>query len=147
MSTERPLLYLKTLFFQHSLSMHLNSQPLDLTTNKWAKGFMKDKFSEWYSDKIRKKLENGVPLEDIEIKFPLSVMKPLQASWIIDLYNAFTGPHGRKVFIPGWKKSGISDAVKLGSTGLPNLDPFHDIDPMVTYDEVNGLPIVEPTPN
>ena len=34
----------------------------------------------------------------------------------------------------------------MGSTGLPNLDPFHDIDPMVTDDEVNGLPMIESTP-
>ena len=69
--------------------------------------------------------------------------------WIISkLSGPKTLPHEAKIraWIPGLEKSGISDAIKLGSTGLPNLDPFHDIDPMVTDDEVNGLPIVESTP-
>ena len=35
----------------------------------------------------------------------------------------------------------ILDAAEKGLDGLPNLDPFHDIDPLVTSDlleEVNG---------
>ena len=31
----------------------------------------------------------------------------------------------------GWKAAGISDAVKLGSSKLPPIDLFHDIDLML----------------
>ena len=31
----------------------------------------------------------------------------------------------------GWKAADVSDAVKLGSSKLPPINPFHDIDPML----------------
>ena len=41
----------------------------------------------------------------------------------------------------GWKVAGILDAAEKWLDGLPNLDPFHDIDPLATSDsleEVDG---------
>ena len=64
-------------------------QPLDLTVNGSAKSFMKKKFTEWYSSEITKALDNDVQLEDIEIKLRLSILKPLHAEWLVDLYNLF----------------------------------------------------------
>ena len=34
---------------------------------------------------------------------------------------------GKDIVANGWKKAGIFDAIKLGSSGLPSLDPFADI--------------------
>ena len=62
-------------------------QPLDLTVNSWAKNFMREKFAEWYASQIREGLDSGKDLEDIEVKTPLSVMKPMHAQWIIELYS------------------------------------------------------------
>ena len=63
-------------------------QPLDLSVNKPAKDFLRDKFQQRYSDKVFDQLcENDnveTPLEPI--KFPLQVMKPLGAQWIMELH-------------------------------------------------------------
>ena len=45
---------------------------------------MKKKFTEWYSKQIANELEKGTPLDDIEVKLKLSVLKPLHAGWLID---------------------------------------------------------------
>ena len=34
----------------------------------------------------------------------------------------------------GWKAAGISDALEIGSSKMPSIDPFHDIDPMLSDD-------------
>ena len=73
-------------------------QPLDLSTNGWAKSFMKNKFAIWYAEQIHKQLNNGVPLEEIDIRFRVSTMKPLHASWLIELYNELTGESGEMLF-------------------------------------------------
>ena len=43
---------------------------------------------------ISKALADGKTLDDIEIKLKLSVMKPLQAKWIVELYNYLTSEKG-----------------------------------------------------
>ena len=53
-------------------------QSLDLSMNKPAKDFLKDKFQQWYSDKVFDQLcENDNALQ---------VMKPLGAQWIMELH-------------------------------------------------------------
>ena len=43
-----------------------------------------------------------------------------------------TTSKGKEIIDSGWKATGASDAVKLGSSKLPPIDPFHDIDPMLS---------------
>ena len=58
-------------------------QPLDCTTNKWEKDFLKAKFSTWFSKQVQSQLDKGIALEDIDIKFQLTTMKLLHANWLI----------------------------------------------------------------
>ena len=61
-------------------------QPLDLIVNSYAKSFMKRMFAKWFATKICEALESGkAPPEEIDVKINLSVLKPLQAGWIIKL--------------------------------------------------------------
>ena len=112
-------------------------QPLNLTTNKWAKDYMKAKFSEWYSQQVREAIDSGKSIEDIEIEFPLSVMKPLHGSWLIDMYNKLTSQNCKEMIKSGWDRSGIMDAISPGSKNLPTLDPFADIDPLESEENVD----------
>ena len=114
-------------------------QPLDLTVNKVTKDFTKEKFSEWFTRQISIGLENGQELDDIEIDYRLSVLKPLHATWLISLYDHMSSPEGKAVIASGWKKSGIFDAINLGLSGLPMLDPFNDICPL-RGDSTQGNP-------
>ena len=80
---------------------------------------------------LREGLDSGKDLEDIEVKTPLSVMKPMHAQWIIELYNELTSSSRREVVVNGWKATGIYDAIEMGSAKLPPLDPFLEIDEIV----------------
>ena len=126
-------------------------QPLDLTVNDSAKSFMKRKFTEWYSAEIGTALDEGIPLDVIEIKLKLSVLKPLHASWLVELFNYMTSDKGRQVIENEWKAAGIVEALKKGAGGLEPLDPFAMIDPLDTstirelFDQ--NLPTSDPDEN
>ena len=72
-------------------------QPLDLTVNGYAKRYMARKFNDWYTDQVSAELDNGVPVDEIDIKFRLSLLKPLHAGWITEFYNQMTSEAARKV--------------------------------------------------
>ena len=106
-------------------------QPLDWSVNKAAKDFTRKKFSEWYTRQLTNGMENGIELDDIEIDYRLSVLKPLHATWLFSLYNHMNIPEGKEVSASGWKKSGIFKAIMMGSSKLPAIDPFDDICPLM----------------
>ena len=106
-------------------------QPLDLTVNGQAKRFFKSKFSAWYADQISKQLNEGVKIDEVDVKFRLTTMKPLHAQWVVDFYNEMTTSKGNTIIEIGWRAAGISDAIRLGSKELPPIDPFQDIDPLL----------------
>ena len=107
-------------------------QPLDAQVgpNGYAKRFMKKKFTVWYADQVQRAMDASKSMEEIDIDLKLSVLKPLHASWLIELFDHMTSPAGKAVSLKGWEVAGITDAVKNGTSGLPSLDPFHDIDPL-----------------
>ena len=112
-------------------------QSLDLTVNGHCKPFMKGMFAEWYRKQVKEALSHGKQVEDIEIKFYLTVIKPLHAKWLMQFFNHITSEKGSEIIINGWKRSGIYDAVKNGSSSLPSIDPFNEIDPLVVTEKSN----------
>ena len=110
-------------------------QPLDLTVNGFSKKHLKGRFAEWYSQQVSLQLETGINIEYVSVKLLLSTLKPLNAGWIIDFYNIMASNQGKEVILSGWLKSGITDAIKLGLSNLPPIDPFNDIDPLVPGNE------------
>ena len=86
-------------------------QPLDLTVNGHAKRFFKSKFSAWYADQISKQLNEGVKIDEMDVKFRLTTMKPLHAQWVVDFYNEMTTCKGSKIIESGWRAAGISDTI------------------------------------
>ena len=101
-------------------------QPLDLTVNGAAKQLTKKAFVTYYSDTVTKQLEAGKQVEDIEVDLRLSVIKPLHAQWLVDVYNYFSTDAGREIIFKGWKKAGIHGLLD-GSTVLPPENPFEPI--------------------
>ena len=78
--------------------------------------------------------------KDVEISLKLSIVKPLHAKWLTEMYNHMTSSEGRDVCLKGWKVADILNASEVLEE-LPNLDPFHDIDPLAASDsleEVDG---------
>ena len=119
-------------------------QPLDLTVNGHCKAYMKSKFAEWY----RKQMENasfqGKKVEEIEISFRLTTIKLLHAKWLMEFYNHITSEAGSKIIINGWKASGIYDAIKMGESALPSIDPFSDIAPLAD-ENISDVQVILPT--
>ena len=47
-----------------------------------------------------------------------------------------TTPEGEQVISSGWRAAGVTNALKNGETCLEPLDPFADIDPLVSEPSV-----------
>ena len=125
------LLLLNNIFFvKVPNNMTQLFQPLDLTVNGHCKSYLKKKFAEWLSRQFNSQLALGKKVEDVEMKFPLTTIKPIHASWITDFYNHMSTEEGIKIIENGWKASGILGAVKDGSAGLEPIDPFQEISPL-----------------
>ena len=110
-------------------------QPLDLTVKGYAKSYLKKLFTKWFAKQITDGVNSGKDSGSIEFPLQLSILKPLQAKWIIKLYDEMTSSSGKEVILKGWKRAGITDGIKMGSSKLPTLDPFHALDPMVRNEE------------
>ena len=105
--------------------------------NGFCKSYLKRKFAQRFAQQFNRQLALFKKVEDIEVKFQLTEIKPIHANWISQFYNHMSKDEGSKVIINGWKKSGISDAVTGGSSSLPLLDPFPDIAPLPQSLEVH----------
>ena len=79
-------------------------QPLDLTVNGHCKAFLKRKFAQWFAQQLYKQLSLGKRVEDIEMKFRLTEIKPIYAKWITQFHDYMSTEDGSKVIINGWKK-------------------------------------------
>ena len=66
-------------------------QPLDITVNKPAKSFIKDKYNMWYTEQVAKQLNEGKAPADVEVSLNLSEIKPLHAKWIYEMYEYLRG--------------------------------------------------------
>ena len=84
-------------------------QPLDLTVNKAAKTFIQNQYNEWFSDQVARQLKSGKDPTDIKVSSKLSDLKPLHASWIVDLYKHMQGED--ELILKGFKDAGIYEAI------------------------------------
>ena len=84
-------------------------QPLDINDSGAAKCFLKDKFQTWYTDEIRKQMDNGKGFNEVDGDTRLSRMKPIHAHWVIDLYNCLR--NSEKIIENGFKGAVITEAL------------------------------------
>ena len=81
-------------------------QPLDLSVNKPVKDFLKGKLELWYFDLMS---EQG---DSTPIKFPMQLMKPLGAQWMMDVH-CYIQDHP-EIIKNGFRAAGIdSDYVSM----------------------------------
>ena len=120
-------------------------QPLVLTVNGYTKKYCKKKFNQWYTDQIFQQLAEGKDLEEIDVKLQVTTLKPPHAKWIAELYNHMTSGEGKQVVLNGWRAAEIRQAIDQGYVNLPKLDPFKDIDPLMSSvkPETNITPYFE----
>ena len=82
-------------------------QPLDVSVNRAAKHFIRGKFESWYADRIMPQQESGQDIQPVDLR--LSIVKPMGAKWMIDLYDYLKG--NPSIITHGFKHVGISDCL------------------------------------
>lgn len=65
-------------------------------------------------------------LDEIEIWYLLSVLKPLHAS-LVEIYNFLTTNCRKEVIMNDWICLEIFDAIQIGVSNLLSLDLFDDV--------------------
>ena len=59
----------------------------------------------------------------------------------MEFCNHITSEKGSEIIFNGWKRSGIYDAVKYGSSSLPLIDPFNEIVPVVATEKSSEIDV------
>ena len=77
--------YCEVVIVPHNLTNKF--QPLDISINKAVKAFIQNIYNEWFSNEVATQLNRGVYPTEVKITSQLSDLKPLHASWIVDLYE------------------------------------------------------------
>ena len=83
--------------------------PLDISVNKSAKCFIADKYQDWSAEKVLQQLNRGIAAHDVNVDVKLSIMKPLQAKWITEMYHDLK--RSKQIVISGFRKAHITEAV------------------------------------
>ena len=86
----------------HNLTIGLTP---DLTVNKTAKAFIQNRYNDWFSDQVVWQLKSGNDSTDIKVSSNLSDLKPLHASWIVDLQKHMQGED--ELTLKGFKEASI----------------------------------------
>ena len=85
-------------------------QPLDVSVNKVAKSLISDKYNYWLANEVLKQLRAGKTAADVKVSLKLSVIKPLHAKWIVNLYN--TLKDDKEMAMNGFRGAGITEAIE-----------------------------------
>ena len=102
-------------------------QPLDVSVNRSAKSYLRDKFSTWYVEQVNLQLSGGKQASDVQVDMRLSVMKELSAKWLEGLYDRLRASD----IVNGFKEAGIKEAIENPPTCVPgdsDSDPFAECD-------------------
>ena len=105
-----------TLLERHNIiSIHIPAnctdklQPLDVSINKPLKDEMKRRFQTWYAVVVEKQLNNNIPIEQVKVEMPASIIKNESAKWMMSTWQALQ--KRPELAINGFRKAGILNAV------------------------------------
>ena len=62
-------------------------QPIDLSVNKPIKDHLRNKFTAWYAAQVKNQLDSGRELAEVNVDLRLSVMKEVEAAWIVSSFD------------------------------------------------------------
>ena len=94
--------------------------------NKSAKCFTADKYQDWYAENVLQQLNRVVAAHDVKVVVKLSIMKPLHAKWIIEMFHQLK--RSKQIVISGFRKAHITEAVsKADQLAQSCKNPFADI--------------------
>ena len=94
----------------HSYNLTNKFRSLHVSVTKTSKSFISGKYNSWLSNEVPKQLRAEKAHANVKVSLKLSIIKPLYAKWIIDLYN--TLKDDKKMAINGFRSAGISEAIE-----------------------------------
>ena len=98
-------------------------QPLDITVNKPAKSFIKDKYNMWYTEQVAKQLNEGKTPADIKVSLNLSEIKSLHAKWIYEMNEYLRGRSD--LVLNGFESAAITKAIEKSNEAFERIEnPF-----------------------
>ena len=86
-------------------------QPMDLSVNKPAKVFLKEKLEMWYADQVVEQLK-GKDTEKTELQpiaLNLTILKELMARWLVEMAEYLA--ENPLLVVKGFIKAGITGAI------------------------------------
>ena len=84
---------------------------------------MKNKFELWYANKVKKQLDEGTEVYEVDILLKLSILKPIYGRWLPGLYGNLW--NSKEIIINGFQNAGITEAA---TQELSDEDLFADLD-------------------
>ena len=63
-------------------------QPMDLSVNKPAKDFLRQRFQEWYADQLMEQIEGEDDIDGAEnspVSLSMPVLKEIGAKWMVEM--------------------------------------------------------------
>ena len=85
---------------------------MDISVNKAAKDFIRQKFNEWYSDKVAEQLGDDTDVEQQVIQpvdLTAAVLKTTGAKWLVQMHEYLQDNPG--LVVNGFHKAGIQQAI------------------------------------
>ena len=110
-------------------------QPLDVSTNKAAKDFLRERFQQWYAQEVEKHLQAGTATEALQINMGMTVMKEVGSKWLTALYDKLRIE--TSIVMSGFRNVGIVEAVKAREGHLFDKDSGSLPPPEVDEDPFN----------
>ena len=80
-------------------------QPLDVSTNKPDKDFLREKFRTWYAEQLRKQLEASIVETAMNVNMGMAIMKEVGAQWLTGLYDKLCNKP--EIIVNGFKMLGL----------------------------------------
>lgn len=87
---------------------------------------MLNQYSKYYCNAVKTQIHSGKQVDEIDVDFCLTTLKPLHAQWLISLYNRFSSERGAQIVKKRWKRLGIIKVLYATITPPP-IDPFTEL--------------------
>ena len=104
-------------------------QPMDITVNKPAKDFLKQKFEQWYSDEVVKQLNAISDIESAELQPVNLCMAAVSAQWMVEMAEYIAD--NPQFIVNGFRKAGIPQAID----GLEEEEEFQVTEECISEEE------------
>ena len=125
----------------HSVRLPANCtdrlQPMDISVNKAAKDFIRQKFNEWYSEKVAEQLGDNTDVEQQLIE-PVNltgvVLKTVGAKWLVQMHEYLQDNPG--LIVNGFRKAGIQEAVDSTNETVTANDSLETVTAINSTDTV-----------